>query len=311
MIRSAAFLLVLSATVAQAQMLDFPANATLQTSVDSALDSYDVPVAIWENGTLPTTPVEGQLTREAWRVESQTLTTLQLLRPLREQLRDDRFRIIFECQTEACGGFDFRFATDVLPPPEMQINLGDFRFLTAERTTSAGAEIITLFVSRTAQAGFVQVTRIGPVRDSPAGIAAAAPAVAATPDSDATQDIASQLDSAGRAILPDLAFATGSARLEDQAFASLEDLAAYLSAYPDRLVALVGHTDATGELAPNIALSKRRAGAVLERLVTNHGVSRRQLAAEGMGYLAPLATNLTEQGREANRRVEVIITSTQ
>ena len=80
---------------------------------------------------------------------------------------------------------------------------------------------------------------------------------------------------------------------------------------PARTVARVGHTDSAGGLDGNIALSKQRAGSVLERLVSDYGVSRLQLEAEGMGYLAPVATNLTEDGRNANRRVEVIITSTQ
>ena len=44
--------------------------------------------------------------------------------------------------------------------------------------------------------------------------------------------------------------------------------------------------------------------------MSDYGVPRRQLEAEGMGYLAPIASNLTEDGREANRRVEVIVTST-
>jgi outer membrane protein OmpA-like peptidoglycan-associated protein len=50
---------------------------------------------------------------------------------------------------------------------------------------------------------------------------------------------------------------------------------------------------------------------VLERLVTTYDIPRNQLDAQGMGYLSPVMTNLTEDGREANRRVEVIITSTQ
>jgi OOP family OmpA-OmpF porin len=307
MIRLALVLVALSTTAVQAQMLDFPADAALQTEDSSPLDSYALPVGIWQNGAVPTTVVEGEVTRQAWRIESRSLTTLQLLRPLREQLRDARFRILFECQTEACGGFDFRFATETLPPPEMQINLGDFRFLTAERTTADGPEYVTLFVSRTADAGFVQFTRVAPTRTEAEPLAG--PSAPPIGQVDADAGVAGQLDSIGRAILPDLEFETGSARLDDRTYPSLADLAAYLEAHPDRSVALVGHTDSAGSLDTNIALSQRRARSVLERLVTVHAVDRRQLAAEGMGYLAPIASNLTEAGREANRRVEVIVTS--
>lgn len=299
----------LNATVAHAQGLTFPGNATLQIREENALTSYDVPVDIWADNVLPVTTVEGNVTREAWRIATAGLTSLQLLRPLREQLQNDRFRIIFECQTEACGGFDFRFATATLPPPEMQINLGDFRFLTAVRDSSDGPEYVTLFASPTAQAGFVQITRVGSVQ-APLPDPVVAPAVApvAAPEDGG---LVAQLDTVGRAILSNLDFATSSAVLvvEDQPVASLTELARYLNADADRIVALVGHTDSTGGTEANMNLSKRRAGAVLERLVSAYDVDRRQLTAEGAGYLAPIATNRTEAGREMNRRVEVVMLS--
>ncbi len=302
--------IIFGATAAIADTLSFPSNANLQLEQISVLDSYAMPIDIWADGVLPVEQVEGQLTQQAWRIDAQALTTLQLLRPLREQLLNDRYRIIFECQTEACGGFDFRFGTETLPPPQMQINIGDFRFLAAKRIGANGPEYLSLFVSRTAQAGFVQVTHVGTaVEDAPPLTVAASPALRAT-GSEGIVPLRDQLDEVGRAVLPDLSFETGSSQLADESFVSLQALADYLADFPDRNVALVGHTDASGSLDANIVLSKRRAGSVLERLVSEYGVNRAQLAAEGMGYLSPIASNLTEEGREENRRVEVIITST-
>lgn len=303
--------LALTPGAAQAQTLDFPSNATLQVEVVSPADSYALPLGIWDRGEMPFQTVEGRVTQQAWRIDAAFLTTLQLVRPLREQLRNDRYRIIFECQTEACGGFDFRFGVATLPPPEMRINIGDFRFLAAEKSGADGPEYLTLFISRTAQAGFVQVTHVGPLTQDAAPLAAAS-AEPARAVGDLTQlSVAAQLDQQGRAVLGDLNFETGSAQLTGDDGGALQALADYLLRYPDRRVALVGHTDSAGGLEANIALSKRRAATVMERLVTAYGVARRQLAAEGMGYLAPVASNLTEEGREANRRVEAIITSTE
>lgn len=308
--RLAAFLAV-AAGALQAQTLDFPSNASLQAEDIRPADSYVLPLGIWDQGQMPTQTVEGRVTQQAWRIEAPSLTTLQLVRPLREQLRNDRYRIIFECQTEACGGFDFRFGVETLPPPQMRINIGDFRFLAAERRGAEGPEYLTLFTSRTAEAGFVQITHVGPDTETADVIAQAeaAPlrAFGAQPDA----SLAEQLDQAGRAVLSDLSFDTGSAQLADGDYASLRALADYLANTPSRTVALVGHTDSSGALDANIALSKRRAASVLERLVSVYGVDRGQLEAEGMGYLAPLSSNLTEEGRTANRRVEVIVTSTQ
>jgi OOP family OmpA-OmpF porin len=311
MIRFLTSLLVILAGAAQAQTLTFPSNASLQREVVSPVESYLLPTGIWDNGAIPARNIEGRLTQQAWRIAAPSLTTLQLVRPLRDQLRNDRYRIIFECQTEACGGFDFRFGVHTLPPPEMQINIGDFRFLAAERTTNAGPEVISLFVSRTTQAGFVQVIHAGPLQEDDIALASPqdAPLRAATEPPAA--DFATQLDEIGRAVLSDLTFASGSAQLQIGEFTSLTAIADYLQQHPDRTLALVGHTDAAGDLAPNIALSQRRAASVLERLVADYGVARRQLEAQGIGYLAPIASNLTEAGREANRRVELVLLSTQ
>ncbi len=311
MIRICAVCLALAWSEAQAQTLDFPSNASLQAEVVRDADSYVLPLGIWDRGEMPTRTVEGRVTLQAWRIEAASLTTLQLVRPLREQLRNDRYRIIFECQTEACGGFDFRFGIETLPPPEMRINIGDFRFLAAERTGADGPEYLTVLTSRTTQAGFVQIAHVGPIVEDAEPIAAAqaAPLRAFGTTPDAT--LAEQIEQVGRVVLADLSFPTGSAQLAEGEYASLQALADYLSNAPERRVALVGHTDSSGALTANIALSKRRAASVLERLVSAYGVDRAQLEAEGMGYLAPIASNLTEEGREANRRVEVIVTSTQ
>jgi OOP family OmpA-OmpF porin len=123
--------------------------------------------------------------------------------------------------------------------------------------------------------------------------------------------LAQALDGQGYFILEDLVFQTGSSELGDDAFSSLSTLADYLNANPSRTVALVGHTDSEGSLAGNIALSKKRARSVVKRLISDLGVNKTQLSAEGNGFLSPRASNLTEDGRAQNRRVEVIVTSTQ
>nr|WP_246414687.1 OmpA family protein [Yoonia ponticola] len=119
------------------------------------------------------------------------------------------------------------------------------------------------------------------------------------------------LNSVGRTVLDDLSFANGSADLADETYASLKTLAAYLQANPSLQIALVGHTDASGSLDGNIALSKRRARAVRQRLINRYDIPPSQLDAQGMGYLSPVGNNLTDAGRDANRRVEAIITSTE
>lgn len=306
MIRAA--LLSLLPLPALAVTLDMPANAVLTAEDVSAADSYAMPIGSWTVDGLPTQTEAGAFVQQAWRIEATGLTTFQIIDPLEAQLTEAGFEVVFTCTDDVCGGFDFRFGTRVLPAPDMQVNFGDYRYLAARRTTDEGTELVSLLASRSSSAGFMQVTRVGGKADVLA--TAAAPAVRAQGPV-VTGDLAQELEQTGRFILSDLTFETGSAQLGDASFDSLRTLADYLIANPDRQVALVGHTDAVGSLDGNIALSKRRAGSVLERLVTTYNIPRRQLDAQGMGYLAPVATNVTEDGRDANRRVEVIITSTQ
>lgn len=287
-----------------AQILDFPRNARIVHEETTDPDRYALPIGPWR-GDLPTEAVEGAVTRQAWRIDTGGLTPLRIVTPLREQLERAGFEVIFECGSEECGGFDFRFATEVLPAPDMFVDLGDFRFLAARRA----GEGLGLLASATSREGFVQVIYAAPSGSAPLARLPVPPAEETAPRT--ISDFGTRLETEGRVILSDLSFDTGSAQLGEGSYSSLRALADYLDANQGRRVALVGHTDAEGSLDGNITLSRRRAGSVLERLVTDYGTRRSQLDAQGMGYLAPIATNLTAEGREANRRVEVIIVSTE
>ena len=71
----------------------------------------------------------------------------------------------------------------------------------------------------------------------------------------------------------------------------------------ERRVEVIGHTDAQGSRASNVALSLARAQAVKSYLV-GRGLDNERIATSGMGPDQPVADNLTEQGRARNRRIE-------
>ena len=75
---------------------------------------------------------------------------------------------------------------------------------------------------------------------------------------------------------------------------------------PRSRIEVGGHTDATGSPTHNLELSERRAGSVLEALVTS-GVTRARLSAVGYGEQKPAATNKTPEGRAINRRIEFVV----
>jgi OOP family OmpA-OmpF porin len=299
-----------AATAAAAVTLDMPTAAAAAADRREAMGSHLLATGPHAGGVLPTRRVEGAVTQTAWRIEAKGVDTLALLAPLRAQLQREGFRIEFECEAAACGGFDFRYGLDILPEPEMHVDLGDYRYLCASR----GAEAVSLIVSRSLGAGFVQVTHVGPPEAAAVLTAStkARPEAEAPPATPAPQPagLVDKLEAGVSVPLDDLAFATGSAQLEARAYATLAALADWLKADPARSVAVVGHTDASGPLETNILLSRKRAESVRARLIEAHGVAPARIKAEGVGFLAPRASNLTEEGRHKNRRVEVMATST-
>ncbi len=101
-------------------------------------------------------------------------------------------------------------------------------------------------------------------------------------------------------------FATGRSELLPGAQASVDRLARYLADNPDKTVLIEGHTDSTGSDATNLRLSQERADAVRMALISE-GIAPGRIAATGLGSSRPVAPNSTVEGRQQNRRVEIVI----
>ncbi len=104
----------------------------------------------------------------------------------------------------------------------------------------------------------------------------------------------------------DLLFATGKASLSTQANVSIDRLAQFLVNHPSRNLSIEGHTDSVGSDEYNNVLSQRRAEAVKSALV-GKGVGAERIVTKGLGKMFPIASNSSAQGRQLNRRVEVVV----
>lgn len=322
----AAWLIAASPLVAgQPLKLTFLGPVETTAQHQETLTTFRLPIGPFQAGTMTTSLAEGALDQSAYRIDAPDVSTLQLLQPLRAQISQAGFTVIYECETEGCGGFDFRFGTAVLPEPDMHIDLGDFRYLAAQRDGVSGPEYISLLISKSRQNGFVQVTNIGAFGALPPSLTTSSTSALQTtglpvPEKETTStnsanpslaELGKQLDLGQPQVLEDLVFNSGSASLAPGDYQSLNDLAEWLHANPRKTVTVVGHTDASGGLAGNIALSRKRAQSVRQYLLAELKILPDQIAADGVGYLAPRASNETDAGRQKNRRVEVMITSTQ
>lgn len=100
-----------------------------------------------------------------------------------------------------------------------------------------------------------------------------------------------------------ITFAPGSARIEGEAAGTVDKIAAVLRDCGPLELEIAGHTDSQGRAEMNLALSQRRAEAVLDGLLARR-VPVSGFAAVGYGQERPIADNATAAGREANRRIE-------
>jgi outer membrane protein OmpA-like peptidoglycan-associated protein len=103
-----------------------------------------------------------------------------------------------------------------------------------------------------------------------------------------------------------ITFALNSADLNGQFYSALEGVGVVLEEYNKTLIEVAGHTDSSGSDQYNQTLSQRRAQTVASYL-TSQGVKSERLMTVGAGESHPIASNDTDQGRAANRRVELTI----
>ena len=112
--------------------------------------------------------------------------------------------------------------------------------------------------------------------------------------------------------LSDVLFDFNQATLKPGAREKLSKLAGILLAYPGAYhMQIEGHTDAVGSLGYNLKLSEDRAVAVRDYLIGAALPADRMIAVLGFGKLRPVATNDTPEGRQTNRRVEIVISDTE
>ena len=103
-----------------------------------------------------------------------------------------------------------------------------------------------------------------------------------------------------------ITFDVGSANINSAFFNVLNSVNIVVAKYNKTLIEIQGHTDSTGSEALNQALSEKRSKAVSDYFASR-GIDPLRLAAYGHGENHPIASNDTEQGRQANRRVEIVL----
>ncbi|MDT8442307.1 MAG: OmpA family protein [Desulfuromonadales bacterium] len=156
-----------------------------------------------------------------------------------------------------------------------------------------------------------------PVEKAPAPTPAPLPVVDGDDDGDGVPNSRDKCPGTPKGVIVDehgceikftlqLEFDFDKADIRPQYHGKLQQAADFIGKYPEAKFLLAGHTDSIGTDAYNSKLSERRATAVKNYLVSNFGIKAERLYPRGYGESQPTADNSTEEGRQHNRRVEVI-----
>ena len=120
------------------------------------------------------------------------------------------------------------------------------------------------------------------------------------------EDNRSKLITEGRLSTNAILFESGSDVLKDSSFGVIRELVEVLKKNPDVNIKIIGHTDADGDEAVNVTLSRKRANAVKKAMTLQYGIDTSRIQTDGLGERQPIASNNTTEGKALNRRVEFI-----
>lgn len=260
--------------------------------------------------------VEGKLTRILY-LAPKGRSTLEIFRNYEAELKRAGFKVLFACSgNEGCGDRgdlmyqviypqERRLPNFADPGPAYDFTFGfpkDQRYLAAKLARAEGDVYVSLYMAvndfdipKWMYQRITALLEIIETKPMEAGLVKVDASAMA-------QDIAR----AGHVAIYGIYFDTDKADLKPESKPTLQEIAKLLRENPALKLYVVGHTDSTGSFDHNMDLSRRRAEATVKALVSEYGIDPKRLRPYGVGPLAPLASNDTDDGRAKNRRVELV-----
>jgi outer membrane protein OmpA-like peptidoglycan-associated protein len=234
---------------------------------------------------------EGRITRVAYKTGPGP-SMLEVSRNFETQLQKAGFETLLSCTTDQCGGIPFTEALDTLNIPQMWVDGFDYRYYAGVKKTDAGETYATVLVSKNNDEIYAQlvVAVVGAIENKMIDAAA----------------MAKGLGESGHIALYGIYFDTDKAVIKPESAPTLAEIAKLLNGQPALNVFIVGHTDTQGAYDYNMDLSKRRAEAVAAALAKTYKIAPKRMRAAGVGFLAPVSSNASDEGRALNRRVELV-----
>ena len=250
--------------------------------------------------------LEGQITRILYRGPDER-SSLEILRNYQSALEAAGFKTIYTCGSD-CGK---NFTVLLYGPTEMRITNTrtsgsafdlpqDVRYLAAKM--SDGSRTVHVSLLMAFDNGFGKLSK-RPVTLLEIIESKAMDTGMVTVDAEA---IGKEIDATGHMAIYGVLFDTDSAKIKLKSAPVLVEIAKLLQSRPSLNILVVGHTDNQGAFDYNMNLSSQRANSVARYLTEKHNIDQGRMRAAGVGFLAPVATNDTPDGRAKNRRVELV-----
>lgn len=243
--------------------------------------------------------LEGKVTKLSYYLPEDR-STLEVFRNYEDALKAAGFEILFVCAGKECGGRDFNHKV-VEYKHGFGDNYSEQRFLAAKLARGEGDVYVSLYMVKNTSGG-------GPDRNhiyTQVDVIEVAPMQEAMVTVDANA-MAEEIFETGSISIYGILFDFDKADIKPESSATIKEIATLLNDNPDLKLFIVGHTDNKGSLDYNMNLSQKRAEAVVAVLVSEHGIASSRVTPKGLGFLAPVASNSTEEGRANNRRVELV-----
>ena len=250
------------------------------------------PITAYEKHT-NSQKVEGKVT-SFWYTMPAARSSLEVMRNFEAALKKAGAEVLYACNS-GCVSEKAPFAHSKERTGIWCYNCEEpMRYLAAKLTRKEGDAYVTVAVvkDKYKDGTWLNIVELKPIDTTNVKVDAAA--------------MAKDITASGHAVIYGVYFDTGQAILKPESDPTLSEIAKLLGGNPDMKIHVIGHTDNVGTVAANMALSKQRAEAVVAALVSKYTIAPARLQANGVGPLAPVATNRTEDGRARNRRVELV-----
>lgn len=263
-------------------------------------DSFTLPtgqVRDRRSGAATSQALEGRITRIHYRAPDGR-SALEVFRNYEQSLQAGGFTALYQCENQACGN-DFSYALN--PPGIMHFSGKDQKYLAARLSRPTGDVYVSVYTTAAYGVGGANKNRVFTLLD----VIEVKPMQTGQVVVDANA-MAREIAASGRVALYGIHFDSGKADVKPESQAALIEIAKLMKQDAALKLLVVGHTDTAGAFDYNIDLSRRRAQAVVQALVSSHGVEAPRLKPWGVGYASPVASNRADDGRAKNRRVELV-----